>query len=209
MKSKGFIAFLFLAVLLLSTFTCAGGGSAATPTPTPAPTPTPMPTPPAGYLTYTDEDNGFSFWYPDSWEQMEEVLEPFAVRFKSPAACVPAGGTGIVWSPWFGVWEPWYGLSLQDEFDDFNSGAEELEGYVSISVEELTINGVPAMKHVFTHYTGQAVQPGVAPHQTQRAVVMCAKAGKIFGLFCGAIPECWEENEPIFDTIIHSFQILD
>ena len=91
MKTKKLMVLTLLAILLLSTMACGRGGEQATPTPgirprlTPTPAPTPPPTPTAGYLTYTDEANGFSISYPEDWNTMpQESLEAAIIGFQDP-----------------------------------------------------------------------------------------------------------------------------
>lgn len=73
MKAKQLIVLTLLAIILVSTMACGRGGGQATPTPT------------AGYLTYTDEANGFSISYPEDWTTMPpESLEAALIEFQDP-----------------------------------------------------------------------------------------------------------------------------
>jgi len=75
------LVILTLLALLGSAMAC--GGSRGEKTPTPAPTSTPTPT--AGYLTYTDEANGFSISYPEDWNTMpQQSLEAGLIGFEDP-----------------------------------------------------------------------------------------------------------------------------
>ena len=71
MKAKTLIVLTLLAILFVSTMACGRGGEQATPTP--------------GYLTYTDEANGFSISYPEDWNTMpQESLDAALIGFQDP-----------------------------------------------------------------------------------------------------------------------------
>ena len=75
------LVILTLLALLVSTMACGRGGGEKTPTPALTSTPTPR----AGYLTYTDEANGFSVSYPEDWDTMpQKSLETVLIGFKDP-----------------------------------------------------------------------------------------------------------------------------
>jgi uncharacterized lipoprotein len=70
-KTKKLMVLTLLAILLLSTMACGWGGEQATPMP--------------GYLTYSDETNGFSISYPEDWNTMpQESLDAALIGFQDP-----------------------------------------------------------------------------------------------------------------------------
>ncbi|MBA7594491.1 hypothetical protein ES703_01435 [subsurface metagenome] len=186
---------MLLGILLLLCFACGGGEEEATPTPTPT----------AGYLTYTDEANGFSIWYPEDWDRDESAEG--TTLFRSPRSFPCGGSAPDEFHPYVCVyyWQYPSKVDLQQEFDLLKQESEQWRGYTHISTEEMTVNGVPAIKHVFTY------RLEVTSHTFKRAYVVLANERTLYIIecFCQECAWDWEGCWPNFDTIIHSFQILD
>ena len=164
----------------------------------PAPTLAEMPEP--GYVSYTDETNGFYIWCPQDWYRDEET--DLMLYLVSPHATVAEKFGPVAW--WFptvslGKYEGYATLSLL--FDDWEAVVEELPGYTQVSEERVTVGGVSAMKNVFDYsYEG---------YWGRVATLLLVKDGTAYVIDCVAGPSVWDKYEPIFDTIMNSFKVLD
>ncbi len=204
MKSKVLILLTLLAMLLVSTMACGGGGEpdpaptpGITPTPTPTATPTPIvtPTPTAGYITYTDEANGFSISYPEDWE-IKPGAEAGFVIFMASSACDAYTANFLVTD----VQLPTSG-SVQGFSEVVKEYYVEDMGFTLVSEEELTLGGTAAIKLVFTGVArGQAMS-------IMRVVLTEGKPGWRVSGSCAT--ECWPQYEPLFNTMVNSFRLLD
>jgi len=199
-KFKSLALVIMIAFSLLFAACCPPPTPSPTPTPTPTPTatPTPTPTPIAGFITYTDEVNGFSISYPEDWEITPEEtwIEYVVIACSAPVACggyIPFFSTISMEVPSF-----W---SLQTLVESGKEGLEDLEEYTLISEDELTIGGIPAVKLVFTHtelgFTEQVKHIYLLNEQIAWAIGTSSAA------------ECWNKYEDTFDTIAGSFRLLE
>ena len=206
MKLSSLIPVILLIVVLLVGSSCSCGGGGETPTPTPGPTGTSTPTPgPTGnatvtptpvleYLEYIDEENGFAIQYPQDWEM--ESAEGILARFlggESDMMCSPQCSVRIV-----ELSEP---MSVDAWFEELKGNYTTDEGYIPISEEEITVDGVAAIKHVLTvavlEGTFQAVQLYLVDGTTGWIVT------------CVTVKHCWANYEPVFANVIASFRLLD
>ena len=183
---------LLLGILLVSGIACEGGGESE-----PTPTPTPAPTPVSGFLTYTDEANGFSISYPEDWELVpEEMWEDVLLMLWAPVACEEFITDFSITTEGLP-----YPLSVQSYSEGAERHLRSLEGYTSISEEELTVDGKAAIKHVFTFImegeTFKVMQVYLVENKTA------------WVLSFGTVPACWSQYEVIFDNMAGSFQLLD
>lgn len=181
-----------------------------TPTQTAAPTPTPSPTPTPvedvtglPYMTHTDETNGIAVDYPEGWVWTDDVVvagqDTVAVAaFRSPEAedsfrphmLVTQTGLPIPLSV-----RPVFTLAHQTGHQ-----AAEFPGYVSISDEDITLHGLPAIKHIFTYSDG-----GVDLKVKQVWVVKGTEAWVVRGVTAEASFDSWE---PVLDHIVLSLIFL-
>ena len=212
MKLSSLIPVILLIVVLLAGSSCSCGGDGGTPTPTPSPTPTPTPTgtptatatgtptatptgtPTGEYLEYIDEENGFAILYPQGWEMV--AAEVALVGFV-------AGEADIECAPQFTVTmeelsEP---MSVDAWFEELKGNYTAAGGYIPISEEALTVDGVAAIKHVCSIDVYE-----VAFHAMLLYVVEDSNGWIVF---CPCRSDCWSKYETTFDTIVDSFRLLD
>ena len=79
LKSTRIVIVLLLGIMLLVGFACGNGGE---------PEQTPTSTPLSGFITHTDEVNGFSFSYPDDWQLASDELSAGTdVMFLASVVC--------------------------------------------------------------------------------------------------------------------------
>lgn len=159
------------------------------------PTPTPMPTPIAGYQTYNDEDNGFSISFPEDW--LVGHTEEWFLWVGSSCAGEPiiVAVTQYDYSPTD---------SLQTYFYDYLLPFwSDVEGYTSISIEDISLNGVPAIKHIFTEI--EAADGYTIKHISIAAV----NERECWHIMINISPECWNSYKDRLNTITDSFRFLD
>ena len=210
MKLSSLIPVILLIVVLLVGSSCSCGGDGGTPTPTPSPTgtPTPTPSPTANatvtptvtptpileYLEYIDEENGFAILYPNGWEMAaaEVALVGFA-----------AGVADIECAPQFTVTmeELSQPMSVDAWFEELKGNYTAAGGYIPISEEALTVDGVAAIKHVCSIDVYE-----VAFHAMLLYVVEDSNGWIVF---CPCRSDCWSKYETTFDTIVDSYRLLD
>ena len=176
----------------------------AAPSPTPSPTATPEATATAlPYMTHTDEANGIAVDYPEGWVWTDDVVvmgeDTVAVAaFRSPEAedsfrphmLVTQTGLPIPLSV-----RPVFTLAHQTGHQ-----AAEFPGYISISDEDITLHGLPAIRHIFTYSDG-----GVDLKVKQLWVVKGMEAWVVRGVTAEASFDAWE---PVLDHIILSLTFL-
>lgn len=193
---KSMVAIAVVLDLLLVASACGGGGQAPAPTPTPTAIPTSTPTP--AYETYTDVVNGFSIEYPQGWNKYPEeyMEEEILIGYGDSSRC-----DGILSNFNVGQEKLLVSMSVQDFWEEVKQQLATLEGYAPISEEEITIYGLPAIKHVYIFmYQGE-------PLKNAQAFLVEGKTA--WGIICTSAPNCWSQYESTFDTIINSFKLLD
>lgn len=206
---------LILSLSLIAGVACGGGEDEPGVTPTPAftptpstPTPTPTPTPttvvtvtPLTHLTHTDEANGFAVDYPADWTWSDELvaeIENAVAAFRSPKEEDSFRPHMVVTKTALPI-----PLSVREVFGYAHSTghqAEEFAGYVSISDEDITVDGLPAIRHVFTYSKG-----GLELKAKQVWVVKEREAWVVRYSTAEASFDSWE---PVLDDILHSFTFL-
>lgn len=218
---------LILSLSLIAGIACGNGGEegpgvtpspAFTPTPSPpvpsptpsTPTPTPTPTPavtpqvtPSAYLTHTDEANGIAVDYPAGWTWADDlVLETeyavVIVAFRSPAEEDGFRPHMVVTKT-----VPPVPVTVRQAFSLAHAvghQAEEFSGYVSVSDEDITVDGLPAIKHIFTYSEG-----GVALKVKQFWVV---KEVEVWVVRYVTAEASFDRLEPVLDGIVLSFTFL-
>ena len=205
---------LILSLSLIAGIACGNGeenGPGVTPsppfTPTPStPTPTPTPTPkvtvtPLIYLTHTDEANGIAVDYPAAWTWSDELLaetEGAVAAFRLPPKEDSFHLHMVVTKTALPM-----PLSVREVFGYAHSTghqAEEFAEYVSVSDEDITVDGLPAIKHIFTYSEG-----GLSLKVKQFWVVKELEAWVVRYVTAEASFDSWE---PVLDSIVLSFTFL-
>ncbi|MDY6918483.1 MAG: hypothetical protein SVP26_11215 [Chloroflexota bacterium] len=197
MKRASRVVFVILAFALVASvvFSLSGirarPGQTTNPQSTPTPTPRSTPTPIPGFLVYADDDNGFSFLYPNDWEQIpeESYVEGVLVAFGGDPQC---GSTFTV-----GRQELPYAVSVQVLLAQQQEYLSTLEGYTHVSDEELMLFGLPAMSHQC-----QLTRDDVTVTVLQLLVVEGSTAWLVSG---ECSEECWSSYDLVFDTMLGSF----
>ena len=187
-KATRIVIVLLLGIIPLVGLACGNGGE---------PEPTSTPTPLSGYITHTDEVNGFSFSYPDDWQLASDELSAGTdVMFLAPVACSDINTNFNVVSEGLP-----YSMSVQSYFGSGQIYLQAFTGYTPISDDELTVAGEPSIKHVYTWLlAGQTLK------QMQVYVVQDETA---WVLTFTIAPDCWSQYKATFDTITDSFQLLN
>jgi len=165
---------------------------------TPTPTPTGTPTAVLEHLEYIDEENGFTILYPANWEivPLENWAEETLLQYW-------AGEEDIECFPQFTVnsvelSQPMY---VEAWFEEVMGNLTAAEAYTPISEEGITVDGAPAIKHVFSiGYSGTTVE-------IMRLYVVEDTFG--WTVACTFMADCWPQYEPTFDTVVASFRLLD
>jgi hypothetical protein len=169
--------------LVFSLVTCCGCVSTSVPVPV---EPTPLPP----LTTYTDEINGFSISYPQSWTKIAGPDDEYTrIRFM-PQACAASYPQITVMSK-----QMQSGSSYISSLDlDTSCGEPEV-----ISREESMLDYMPAEKTVYTALCGdlpvKVVQNSLV-HNTMFWIVTCAGPEDSF-----------DELGPVFDAVASSFSI--
>lgn len=119
--------------MLLVGLACGNGGE---------PEPTPTSTPLSGFITYTDEVNGFSFSYPDDWQLASDELSAGTdVMFLAPLECRDVETNVNVVSESLP-----YPMSVQTYYYEYNEWKLQVfPDYTHISTDERTIAGDPSI----------------------------------------------------------------
>ena len=172
---------------IIDSFHISGASTTAPPPVTPTPSP--------GLLTYRDNVNGFSIAYPKDWETMPQVFLPegIVVGFWRGTDQADPSNYNVGVSEWPS------GMSVEDFYQLARSESETEVGYSFISKDNLTINGIPAIKHTFT-FTSEG--------QTLKAMqVLLVKDDAAWLITIGSTPEFFTTHESTFNAIIDSFQI--
>ena len=206
MKLSSLIPVILLIVVLLVGSSCSCGGGGETPTPTPGPTGTSTPTPgPTGnatvtptpvleYQEYIDEENGFAIQYPQDWEMATTDMALIGfIGGEVDMECSPQFTVTVEELPEPVIVDAW--------FEELKGNYTAAGGYIPISEEALTVDGVAAIKHVCS------INVYEVAFQAMLLYVVEDSNGWI--VFCPCISDCWSKYETTFDTIVQSFRLLD
>lgn len=150
---------------------------------------------PSQFVTYIDEVNGFSIEHPDGWHvgtpkeppelkvsiwEKEFGLNPVGIMV---AKCAASG----------------YSLESFAEFR-IDALSDTAEDYAPISTEELTINGIQAIKHTFTETVGPT---------TYKSVEVCLVVdGTGWILRFNSPQKSFDSYKSTCDTSFYSFRLL-
>ncbi|MCK4368858.1 MAG: hypothetical protein KAV68_04240 [Dehalococcoidales bacterium] len=81
------------------------------------------------------------------------------------------------------------------------SARDNAEDYASISTMELTVNGMPAVKHTFTRTIGTT---------SCTTVMVCSVEGEtVWTLFFNSPEGSFDSYKSTFDTALNSFRLLE
>jgi len=154
-------------------------------------------TSPAGFETYTDSTNGFSISVPVSWEADSiELSGNSTTIFNLPSLC--AGQfVGV-----FVLKSDISDMSVETYYsEEVKPSIEDLDDFHLISKENLTIDGIPAIKVIFTHVEYEDMV------QTMNCILI--KQQTLWEIMGGCALTCWNTYEGSFNTMFSSFRLLD
>jgi len=153
-------------------------------------------TQPTGFLTHTDNTNGFSISYPQSWQQMppEAMAQDAVLGLGTP------GATRAVFYVF--KMQPTPGETLQTAYTDMKQVNEAEPGYQFISKDNIIVSGIPAFKYVFK------VNLSGTPATVVYIYLLHGGVEWFIQPSC-APPESYTQFQPTFDAIIGSFKILN
>ena len=176
MKLSGTVAILLVTIVALFAAACGSGADSE-------------------FVTYTDNVNGFSISVPADWEPEEDESGVF---FLSPTTCAewyPFGAVTASYEESYTSAQTYYTDIIEPVIESFN-------GYNLISKDNLTIDGNPAVKVVYTYIGsyGESVQ------ETFCILINQQTAWLIIGS-CDV--SCWNTYQGTFNTMANSFHLLD
>jgi hypothetical protein len=177
MKISGVAAILLIGIVAVSAVACGSSG-----------------TPVQGFTTYTETTSGFSISAPDSWEPDEDESGVF---FLSPSTCAD-------WYPFGAVtasYEEGYTSAQTYCSEVIEPLIQTFQQYSLISRENITIDGVPAVRVIYT-YVGSY---GESVQETFCVLIDQQTAWLIIGS-CDVT--CWNKYAGTFDTMANSFHLL-
>ena len=147
----------------------------------------------SGFTTYTDYTYGFSISIPASWET---ETDEGVVFFRAPSPCAglyPFGDVVAASAEGYTSAQAYY----SETFEPF---IESLDAYHLISTENLTIDGVPAIRVTYTYndvgYNFQEMASILIDQQVLWVIVGSCEI------------TCWNQNVGSFNTMAGSFQQL-
>lgn len=154
------------------------------------------PSEPSQFVTYIDEAGEFSIDHPDGWH-VETHKESSDVKVSIWEKEFGLNPVGIMIAKYAAS-----GHSLES-FSEFQIGAlpDITEDYVPISTEELTINGIPAIKHIHT----STINP--ATYKSVRVYLVSNGTGWILGF--NSPQKSFDSYKSTFDTSLNSFSLLE
>ena len=148
-----------------------------------------------GFLTHADESVGYSISCPEPWKRMSESAD-ILVGFEAPEAEFGITASCVLAHEEVPVQE-----SLQSYFARSKGNLQKrLKEYNLISEEELTIDQMPAIKHVYS-FSNKNV--------TFKQMQIYLKQGKVgWVTTCSSAPDVFGSYQPTFETVAASFHLL-
>ena len=152
------------------------------------------PSGPLQFETYINKEEGFSIDYPDTWNAGDS---------RDPQVKV------AIWEKEFGLnpvgimvakyAAPGYDLESFAEFQ-IKALPDITEDYISVSTERLSINGEPAVKHIYTHAVGPTT------YKSMKAYLVENGTGWILGF--DSPQKSFDSHSSLFETSLNSFRLL-
>ena len=151
---------------------------------------------PAQFVTYTDEVNGFAIDYPEEWHVEHPSNDP-QIKVAIWRKKVNQSPIGIIVTKYEAS-----GHTLES-FSGFQIGRlpDKIDDYAPISTEEITINGMPAVKHIYNET--------LASHLYTSVQVYLVQGGAEWILAFHSPQESFASYESTGDTALNSFRLLE
>lgn len=159
--------------------------------------PAPAPTTVAGitFAIYKDEKNGFSIEYPKDWIKQESI-PMYMITFQDNLNVMTSVNVITQTLP--------IDMSIS-QYWDINKGSLETFGkYTPLSTVNLSINGIPAIRHIYTIEIpiSQTNLPMELSH------VALVKDKRAWIITFGTTPDDFKQYSPIFDYMAQSFKLF-
>ena len=153
------------------------------------------PSEPLRFLTYSDEVNGFSIDYPQGWDVNPKKSSDVKVAIWSKKFGINAAGILVVKDN-----APGHTLKT---FSDFQIAAlpDIIDDYAPISTEELTVDGIPAIRHTYNQTATSTA------YTTVNVYLVEDGKGWIIGFPCPQ--KSLDSHKSIFDIALDSFRLID
>ncbi len=154
------------------------------------------PSEPTQFVTYTDEAEGFSIDYPEGW-YIEHPEDRPTIKVAIWSARLGANRTCIMVTKESGT------VQSLESYSELRTQhlSDTAEDYVVISTEELTINGIPAIKHTYTETLG------TTPYRSVQVYLVEDGTGWLFGFACPQ--KSFDSYRSACDTVLNSFRLLE
>lgn len=150
---------------------------------------------PAQFVTYTDEENGFSIDYPENWAVEPKTSSELKVAIWSSGIGVNAASIMV------GKYEA-SGYNLQS-FSEYrrNYLADNIDDYAAVSTEESIINGRPVIQHTYTETVSLTtyIKLEVYFFESETGWIVCFPCPQ----------KSFNSYESTFDIALESFRLLD
>jgi len=153
----------------------------------------------AQYPVYTDEAGGFAISHPGDWSKVpdEEVPEGMLLIFRPTVTCGNVTASfNLVKAGLLGP------MTLDEWFAWKQTPLTSLGEYTPISTEKVTVNGVEAIKHVYTAI-------GAPSTIVQGMQLYLLDGMTVWIVTCRCDPACYDGYEGMFNTVVHSFKLVD
>ena len=193
------IVMFVLVVVMVATLVVSMARFRPSPSASPAATPAGGSTPAAveGYLTYSDEANGFIISYPEEWVPIPEEwhTEEVVGGFKAESGC-----GGVISNFRVGTREEPSVVTLEQYCESLREDYAAVEGCTFVAEEAMTVAGTEAMAQVFTLAEDEVT--------VKREQVILVRGTRVWFIVCDAASSCWSAYEPAFDTVVDSLHLL-
>ncbi|MBM3702335.1 MAG: hypothetical protein FJW63_04980 [Actinobacteria bacterium] len=154
------------------------------------------PSEPLQFVTYTDEANRFSIEYPDNWHT-NTPKDPPELKVSIWEKEFGLNPVGIMVAKYAAS-----GYTLESFFEyRKNYLVGNIENYSPVSTEELTMNGVPAIKYTYTQTVGPTAY---------KSVEICLVKNNTGWILAFNSPgKSFYSYKSTFNTCFNSFRILE
>lgn len=152
--------------------------------------------------TYLNEDEGFSFMYPDDWEieNDEEIASDFLVSVAhtsvfGPYAWIAVGkevddGSGV------------YFTATSEDFEELLSGVEGVNNLEIMELSNMTLDGNPARKLIYAANNDIGTRAIVIQYFYVRDFY-------VYAVTCSVEKDRYDSYEPVFNDIMDSYSIYE
>ena len=151
------------------------------------------------YTEYVDEASGFALSHPDDWSKVpdDELPEGILAIFRPVVTCGNVTESmNVVKAPLFQA------MTVEEWFAEKQVPLSKLGEYTPISTENVTVNGVEAIKHVYSAW-------GEPQTVVQAMQLYLVDGMTVWIVTCRCDPQCYDGYEAMFDAVVSSFKLVD